>query len=374
MNLYYIQLLGLFILIISCLISTYTDIKYRIIPNKLTIPLGIIGLVLVSSYYYFINNFNLFYYVSIIVIYIISYIFWFFGVWGGGDVKLFTAISTLLIPEFLIILPNYYIGSICLPIFSLKSIPTLYLMINSILSVVPIILIIVTYIIFKRKSYLIKNFRETMDLNNGLIIINSVMITLSIMKIFDVHDFVLNIIFLMFITYLHRKVVKKYYLLIIISLTILIYQILTNNTLLYIKTFIFINLIIIIKNIISNNLIKEALTDTYKINQLKEGMILSYPLCRNEKEYYFDKSTIKDKIMKNINQTNNDKIIISKRASGLTVDDINLLNKLNNQKLIENSVNIKKELSFAPFIFVGLIITFLIGNPYKFIILIMGMI
>jgi len=303
MNLYYIQLLGLFILIISCLISTYTDIKYRIIPNKLTIPLGIIGLVLVSSYYYFINNFNLFYYVSIIVIYIISYIFWFFGVWGGGDVKLFTAISTLLIPEFLIILPNYYIGSICLPIFSLNSIPTLYLMINSILSVVPIILIIVTYIIFKRKSYLIKNFRETMDLNNGLIIINSVMITLSIMKIFDVHDFVLNIIFLMFITYLHRKVVKKYYLLIIISLTILIYQILTNNTLLYIKTFIFINLIIIIKNIISNNLIKEALTDTYKINQLKEGMILSYPLCRNEKEYYFDKSTIKDKIMKNIKQT-----------------------------------------------------------------------
>ena len=374
MNLYYIQLLGLFILITSCLISTYTDIKYKIIPNRLTIPLAITGLILVSSYYYFIHDFNLFYYVSIIIIYIISYIFWILGVWGGGDVKLFTAISTLLVPEFLSIIPNYYIGNICLPIFSLNSIPTLYLMINSVLSVVPIILIIVTYIILRKKSYLIKYFKKTIDLNKGLIVINSVMVTVSFMKIFDIHDFIINLIFLMFITYLHRKIINRNYLLVTISISILIYQILTGNSLLYIKTFIIINLMIIIKNIISKNLIKEALTDKYALNQLKEGMILSYPLCKNENEYYFDKSTIKDKIMRNINQTNNYKIIISKRASGLTLDDIKLLNKLNNQKMIEDSIYIKKELSFAPFIFVGLIITFLIGNPYKFIILIMGMI
>ena len=156
MNLDLIKILGILLVTMCCIIATYTDVRYQIIPNKLTFSLFLIGISIVTFYFYQTDSFNIFYYCSIIIIYSFSYILWYLGVWAGGDVKLFTAISTLLVPEFLDIIPNYNIFNIILPVDLVSfKIPTLLLIFNSVFAIIPLLITIVIVKIVTDKHYLI---------------------------------------------------------------------------------------------------------------------------------------------------------------------------------------------------------------------------
>ncbi|WP_455645845.1 prepilin peptidase [Methanosphaera sp.] len=355
-----IKILGIVIIVTCCIIATYTDVKWSIIPNKLTLTTILIGLILVSTYYFLINSFNLFYYISVIVTFIISYILWYLGVWAGGDVKLLTAISTLFIPEFLDIIPQYSIGFLHLPFYFLEgNIPSLWVIVNSIISVLPLIVMIMFYIILKRKSFLIKELKKTIKINEGMFNLTLLIIIYTLIDLIHVDNILLKLGFMFIFLFLMNKFFKENKPVIILStIVVLLFEFINGNLLIFLSQFIVVEYIIIIRHIMKNKLFNKVFTDYYDVNCLNEGMILSYNLCRKNNSYYFKDLSLFGKL------NNNDEVIIYSNAAGLENKDISLLKKLNKNNYIEN-VPIKKGIPFAPFILMGVMLTLFFGNTFQ---------
>jgi len=148
-----IPLICTFVAIIACFYASYTDLKSGIIQNKLTFSLIGLGIALNAIYAFMINDiwFIVIGAIFTAVIFAVGYIFWKLGAWAGGDVKLFTALAALL-PFYPSIL-NYNIFGVEFPIVSTYGFP-FTLIINSILSMLPFLLIYVLYIAVRRKPYL----------------------------------------------------------------------------------------------------------------------------------------------------------------------------------------------------------------------------
>ena len=88
----------LFVILLILSIADYYDLKFGIIPNKLSLILLIYGLlfnfilsVCFSNYHIFIFSIAL-----TALITVISFILWHIGFWGGGDFKLFIGLSLAL--------------------------------------------------------------------------------------------------------------------------------------------------------------------------------------------------------------------------------------------------------------------------------------
>lgn len=363
MNLYILKILGIFIVTLCCIIATYSDVKRQIIPNKLTFSTLTVGITLVSFYFYQNNSFNPFYYISIIIVFILSYLLWHLGVWAGGDVKLFTAISSLFVPEFLDIIPYYSLFNLTMPyeLFSVR-IPTFLLMFNSVLSIVPLILAIVLYIIIKEKHHLINSIMNTFNIKSTLSSYNSLIISYVIISQMNVHYTILKVIFLIFLLCIISQIMKYDVILIILSVAIISHQLFMANITVYLEGFLTFSVILIIKDIYKEGIIKEALTDNKEKSILEEGMILAYPLYYND-GYYFDKSSTISKINDMLTKKDKGKLVCGIKSAGLTDEDILTINQIDD--IME--VPIKKGFPFAPFILIGLIITFSVGNTFSLI-------
>lgn len=139
------------------------DVKDGIIPNWLTRFLLIFGFVsnLILSLFSSNIKYILASIISVIITYFITYMMWQLNIWGGGDVKLFTGISSV-IPfgtnvDFLDIFPQLSIYP-----FSFS------VVLNSILVSFPFLIVFVTYLIFKNNI-----FKENKDFLFNLLNINS---------------------------------------------------------------------------------------------------------------------------------------------------------------------------------------------------------
>ena len=145
---------------------------------------------------------------------------------------------------------------------------------------------------------------------------------------------------------------------VILSAVIIIQSFLNQNIILYLEEFILLSITIIIKNLYTDGIIKEALTNNIDKGNLKEGMILAYPLICMDDKYLFDRRSFLKKLK---DRTTNGQVICSTNAGGLTGEDIKKISEIDNI----GRLPIKKGLSFAPFILTGLFITLFIGNtPY----------
>lgn len=88
----------LFVILLILSIADYYDLKFGIIPNKLSFILFIYGMLfnLILSIYF--NNAMIFIFSIVLtaLITVISFILWHIGFWGGGDFKLFIGLSLAL--------------------------------------------------------------------------------------------------------------------------------------------------------------------------------------------------------------------------------------------------------------------------------------
>lgn len=371
MNTDLIKILGISLVTICCLLATYTDVKHKIIPNKLNLSLFFMGITLVTFYFSKIHSINYFYYVSILLVYAFSYLLWYFGVWAGGDVKLLTAISTIFIPEFLDILPEFSFFNIVLP-YKLTSfiIPTFLLLFNSLLAIIPVIIIMVLIKIIKNKPHLIDEFKKTIDYKSALLSLNSLIISYTIIQQLNVYDTLLKLIFILFVSFILARLMRKLHIFIVLSLLVIIQQFSSNSLLFYIYEWIILMMIIGIKNLFSSSIVTEALTRDVKKNDLKEGMILAYPLYRRDNEYFFKKNTLFENLRSIISDEYEENLVCGIKPSGLSLQDIFLIKNNLNQEYIQ----IKEGLSFAPFILFGYLITLTIGNTYALMLLALEMI
>ncbi len=180
MNFSLICLFQISITVLFCIMAAIFDVKDGIIPNWLTRFLLIFGFIsnLILSLFSSNIKYILASIISVVITYFITYMVWQLNIWGGGDVKLFTGISSV-IPfgtnvDFLDIFPQLSIYP-----FSFS------VVLNSILVSFPFLIIFVTYLIFKNNI-----FKENKDFLFNLLNINSLkyLIESTLNKMIPVKD------------------------------------------------------------------------------------------------------------------------------------------------------------------------------------------
>jgi Flp pilus assembly protein protease CpaA len=140
----------------------YTDIRWRIIPNKLNYPLivfGVIFYLLLGVY-----RWDLITAVSgaigAAIAFAIGYAMWITGGWAGGDVKLFTALGALL-PKFRFSpYPAWYSSDY--PLFPLT------ILFNSVIAIIPALIFYLVVCRLRGRGALYENVKIT-ELKEGMI-------------------------------------------------------------------------------------------------------------------------------------------------------------------------------------------------------------
>lgn len=368
-----IPLITTLIAIVACLYASYSDLKWGIIPNKLTFPLIAIGIILNSVYAFMVGEIWSIVMCLVItgIIFALGYIFWKIGAWAGGDVKLFTALAALL--PFSPVLVSYKILGVHFPVEGAYPFP-LTLIINSILSVFPFILMYVVYVILKTKRHLIdellspiKEYKEKFVLT--LVITSSVTITMFITKEIRFQIIIISLILVYLLSMIISKLPNRVKA-VVVSLVVVASLFYNFNITIYSIILLYISITIlgiIRKLLFSVN--KEALQDEYSLEELKEGMIPAHNLYLRDDEVYVDDKTLVNKILEAIQTkdmslltTPPGKNLIANLAAGLTPDDIELLKKLHEEGKISNKFRVKRGVPFAPSIFIGLLISLFIGD------------
>lgn len=94
-------IIKIIIILVATAIAAYTDHKTSYIYNWLTFPLIVIGLILTALESFVLTNpLGYIYFLKVIliaiIIYLLGYIFYYFGKLGGGDIKIFIGIHLVL--------------------------------------------------------------------------------------------------------------------------------------------------------------------------------------------------------------------------------------------------------------------------------------
>ena len=374
-----IPLITIIIAVIACVYASYSDLKEGVIRNKLTFPLIALG-ILLNAIYVFTTAASIFLLIECVVvtgvIFALGYIFWKMGAWAGGDVKLFTALAALLpfyaIPLYPAIV-NYQILGQQFPAEAIYPFP-LTLIINSILSILPFLLIYVFYIAVKNKPHLIgelispvKEYKKNIVLT--LVVTAAVTITYTLTKELNIQIILLSLILIYLLSLIISKIPNRIKAVIISIITV--YALITNFKITIsgiILIFISILILEIVKKLLTS-VSKEALQDNYKISELKEGMIPAYSVFEKDNKVYIDdqsfmtrvKLALKTGDVTLINPPKG-KLLVSSMAAGLTEKDIDILEELKNKNKIIDVFRIKKGVPFAPSILIGLLISLFIGD------------
>ncbi len=358
--------------ILACFYAGYSDMKRGIIPNKLTLPLIGIGILLNGVYAFMINDLWIVVKCAtyVVVIFIIGYVLWRAGAWAGGDVKLFTALAALIpfYPSF----AGYTLLGVKFPVIATYPFP-FTVIINSIISMFPFLLIYVLFISIKKKPHLldelltpIKEYRKNIVLT--LVITSAITITFLVTYYLPYQIIILSLIIIYLLTMVISKLPNRIKAVVIsVAVVFALYE----NFELTVSSIIVLLLSITILGIIIKlitSVSREALQEDVPIQDLKEGMISAYNIYKRDDMIYVDDKGIFEKIKEAIKSGDmsliapKGKPIISSMAAGLTEDDIKLLQALAEEGRIKNRFRIKKGVPFAPSIFIGLMISLFVGD------------
>ena len=374
-----IPLITAIVAIVACLYASYSDLKSGIIPNKLTFPLIAIGLVLNGIYAFLMGEVWIIVVCAVVtgIIFALGYLLWKMGAWAGGDVKLFTALAALL--PFNPLLISYQLFQVPFPVLGIYPFP-LTVIINSILSILPFLLIYVIYIVAKDKRHLVgeltapvKNYRKNIVLT--LVITSAVNITLFITQQTHLQIILISLILIYLLSLLISKLPNQVKAVVVSLVTVA--ALFYNFQITIVSMAILFVSIIIIETVVKllTSVSRKALQDDVPLDKLREGMIPAYNMYQQDDDEIFvdDKSftqKVKEKKKKkdpSIVTAPKGKRLVGTLAAGLTDDDINLLKQLKQENKIPNEFKIKKGVPFAPSILIGLIISLFIGDLVQII-------
>lgn len=163
MNFSSIFLIQIIITILFSVYATFLDVKKGYIPDELCYILMIFGLISNLILSLISNNikFILASFISMIITYAITYLLWELEMWGGGDVRLFTGIATVIPSGLNIGFLNIF------PVLSIYPF-SFSVVINSILISFPFLIIFVTHRIIKTGL-----FKNNIDILFNIFSINS---------------------------------------------------------------------------------------------------------------------------------------------------------------------------------------------------------
>lgn len=367
-----IDILTVLIAVLVCLYASYSDLKKGIIPNRITFPVIGAGLGINALKAYLLEDPWLFIYTAIFTagIFALGYILWRMGAWAGGDVKLFTAVTALLPFQPHII--DYKFMGINFPVTALYPFP-LTVIINSILSLLPFLLIFVFFIIYTSRRELMDEFMEPLKQYRANMLL-SLVITSAVTLSFIVIDFLpfQIIILTLLVIYLLTMAISKLppRLKAIVVSAVLVYSLYRNFELTVsgvVILWVSITIIQLIRKLLTS-VAREALQDTVKVSELREGMILAHSLYRRGDDYYFDDASFLDKFRTAARTgdvsslTYRGEPVVSAMAAGLREEEIETLRGLVSEGKIRDEFRVRRGMPFAPAIFIGLMISLLVGD------------
>ena len=373
-----IPLISIVIAVVACIYASYSDLKDGIIKNKLTFPLIAIGIILNALYILTTSDVWLFVKCIVVtaVVFVLGYIFWKMGAWAGGDVKLFTGLAALIpfyaIPFYPAVVSYQILGQ-QFPMEALYPFP-FTLMINSILSMLPFLLIFVFYIAVKNKPHLIgellspvKDYKKNLVLT--LVVTSAVAITYTLTFQLQIQIILLSLILIYLLTLIISRIPNRIKAVLVSIVTV--YALITSFQITVtgmVLIFVSLTVIGVIKKLLTS-VSSQALQDDYRIEDLKEGMIAAYSVYESEDRVYTDKKSFFTRFKEAVGSGDisllnppRDKLLVSSMAAGLTEEDIKLLKELRDKNKISDEFRIKKGVPFAPSILIGLLISLLLGD------------
>lgn len=357
--------------LISLLYATFTDLKERIVSDKLTYSLIGGGFLLQFIIGILNNSLTDFFTATLAMIatFIAAYGLWRIGVWAGGDVKLFTALAILNPVNYgairdLIGLKDPVFASISLPFFPLT------LFIFSVFSVIPLAIFITAKEIMKQKKIRKKLAEKTKK--DFLGILSSTLLVIGAIQLgtFLNIDSIIIIPALAAIGFLGKKIIPLIAAIffaagIILTQTIPTEQFALTFLALFLLYF-FIRLYLIAKT--------DILIEKTRISELQEGMISAQTIIK-EKSGIKIIEPVSIKTVINLVRNNNVKELAADlmkpkgtilaspaNAGGVTIEQIKELQKAVKSGQLEDSLRIKKSLPFVPSVLIAYIITQVIGD------------
>ena len=349
--------------------ASFFDLKYRIIPNRLIFFILIIGVVTKITQAIVLSEVNIFLnaFLSFIITVFVCYILWEIGLFAGGDLKLFSAVS-FLNPFNLNFLNFFYnFGIISQPIFSLT------LIITSIISTAPLLIIQSLYLfVFRGHHFVLWDIYKSKNTFSSFI--NSVLTLFfltSFLNLFSLSvPYLFFLIFSLFFILFFRKLEKKnklhfYYFISFLYMLLIVYSLIFG-----VKVFNFLDLltiIIIIKLLfffvtIYRIISEKILVDKKPLSSLKEGDVtlnnyykVGYKVIEKKVNFinYF-KQIINNSYSKNL-------IIDSRKVGGLREEDITFL-KSSYKHNLDKEILLKKTIPFTPSVLIAYLLLNIFGD------------
>jgi Flp pilus assembly protein protease CpaA len=356
-------------IIVFGIITSYTDIKKAKIKNIHIILLLLAGLLVNSFYTHLFLKISLDVksdFIQSIANVLIAFAFGFSlfsaGLWSSGDAKLFLGYA-LLLPVF-----TYKYGYI-------QYFPSLVILINTFIPLA-FFYIIISFFNINLKS-LKKEAKETLSPSSFLNIILFIFAFqfllsygLKSLKIsLDMFTQTFLLFILMEITNKFKKNYVKYFLVLISLLRILFFfsQLITLS---FLQNFLISIFMFQILRFVISYLVDFSLTETVKIDDLKPGMLLGESLIKTKKGYEKKQKTLVTifDIFRSVKEG-----IMYDVSSHLTENDVQTLKALQKEKKLDfDTVKISKTVPFAPFMFFGVLTTYLLKGSIFYYLLLAG--
>ena len=356
--------LAIIISIIGLIVATYTDLKERIVPNKLNYGLAIIGLIIFGAYSIYLNNisFFLFSFIGMCWGFFFGWILWKIGIFAGGDVKLFMGLGALnpLTPALLNI--GIFDSG---PLFLFP----IMLFVYSLIAFFPYGMMFVLYKLTKNKK-----FRKTVTRDMKDKTIKGIHASFFIAGLYVLLNFIIPIgmlpaliiiEFLILIGWgLLRK--KKF----IATIIVFIIGLIINLTLTIQSLIGILFMIVIFYGIIKLMFsLRPLLSSEILVDKLEEGMIPEKSLMWKGKkvvevEPLSIRSIIKYVKEQKINKIFEKKelIISATKARGLNQEEMKEIKMLAKKGLISNKIFVKESMPFVPTMLIGYILAIIFGD------------
>lgn len=339
-------LLVLAILLFS--IASYTDLKQRIVKNKLTAVFGVLGLLLHFLASFQAGSFQPIFssLLSGTIIFLLCFLLWKIGLWAAGDVKIFTALAVILPRPPELLNPVFHEVYTQIPIFSVS------VMVNGFLLALPFMFL---YVIWNARRDRLKGLaRKT--------VFRTSFITLTVFGLTSVFERFSIPLFAVFFLLLAFSFLPKRFMLIPGFLATLTALMVWGSSFEALATG-FIGTGFLIGFLQALSLKDEVFRERKKVEELQEGDIPAFTLVKTDegvkrKTFPGFKKLVKSpkEIEEYLNPSN---VIVSGRnAGGITQKEIK---KLKNLEEVEK-ISISTSTPFVPVLFAGLLVSIFVGD------------
>lgn len=353
--------IAIIVSILGLITATYTDLKERIVPNKLNYGLAIIGLILFAIQSIMQNSPLPFIYsfFGMSIGFFFGWIMWKAGIFAGGDVKLFMGLGALN-PFTPALIKIGLLTNSSLPLFPIT------LFIYSLFAFLPYGIFIVLIRLSKNKKMQKEIFEEMKPK-----ILLSIHVALFASAAYAILlNYSINSLWtiLLILIWGAFKANKKYVTIITLIVAIILNPILFTNALIAAMLFsvIFYSLIKILFSV------KRVLVSEIEVKKLTEGMIPAKTLIWKGKKVVELEGIDLNLITKLIKEKNSNalkemlapkkEIISGVKARGLNDEELKIVKKLAKEGLIPKKMQIKESMPFVPTMFLGYILCLILGD------------